>query len=60
MSELAAWGNFYSIVGSAAGALIAVSAFEAGALLLLFIGIHNAWDGVVYHVVVNMRDTNKE
>jgi len=24
----------------------------AGALLLLFIGIHNAWDAVTYHVFV--------
>jgi hypothetical protein len=28
----------------------------AGAvLLLLFIGIHNAWDAIAYHVFVNMR-----
>ncbi|HXX83082.1 MAG TPA: hypothetical protein VEN29_03785 [Casimicrobiaceae bacterium] len=27
------------------------------ALLLLFIGIHNAWDAVSYHVFVNMRNT---
>jgi len=27
----------------------------AAALLLLFIGIHNAWDAVVYHVLVNKR-----
>jgi hypothetical protein len=26
------------------------------ALLLLFIGIHNAWDAVVYDVFVNKRD----
>ena len=26
------------------------------ALLLLFIGIHNAWDAVVYHMFVNKRD----
>jgi len=25
-------------------------------LLLLFIGIHNAWDAVAYHVFVNMRE----
>jgi hypothetical protein len=29
----------------------------AAALLLLFIGIHNAWDGVSYHVFVSRRDT---
>jgi hypothetical protein len=30
----------------------------AVALLLLFIGIHNAWDTVAYHVFVSRRDTN--
>jgi hypothetical protein len=29
-------------------------------LLLLFVGIHNAWDAVAYHVFVNMRDTTTE
>ncbi len=30
--------------------------FGAGtaALLLLFVGIHNAWDAIIYHVFVNM------
>src|SRR5262249_19755626 len=32
----------------------------AAALLLLFIGIHNAWDGVAYHVFVTRRDTDSE
>lgn len=27
----------------------------AATLLLLFAGIHNAWDAVAYHVFVNMR-----
>jgi hypothetical protein len=27
------------------------------ALLLLFVGIHNAWDAVAYHVFVSMRDS---
>jgi hypothetical protein len=27
------------------------------ALLLLFIGIHNAWDNVVYHVFLRKPDT---
>jgi len=27
----------------------------AAALLLLFIGIHNAWDAIAYHVFVNLR-----
>jgi hypothetical protein len=30
------------------------------ALLLLFIGIHNAWDAVTYHVFVNRgREVNE-
>ncbi|MGC1451610.1 MAG: hypothetical protein WA830_16385 [Candidatus Sulfotelmatobacter sp.] len=28
----------------------------AAALLLLFIGIHNAWDAVTYHVFVKKRE----
>jgi hypothetical protein len=43
-------------------ALIAVShaheallGVAAAALLLLFVGIHNAWDAIAYHVFVNMR-----
>ena len=28
----------------------------AAALLLLFIGIHNAWDAVTYHVFVKTRE----
>jgi hypothetical protein len=28
----------------------------ADAALLLFIGIHNAWDAVAYHVFVNTQD----
>ena len=52
-------------------AVLALSAFAARAytrevlfgvggatLLLLFLGIHNTWDAVVYHVLVNSRDTN--
>ncbi len=27
----------------------------ASALVLLFIGIHNAWDAVMYHVLVRSR-----
>jgi hypothetical protein len=30
------------------------------ALLLLFIGIHNAWDGVSYHVHVNIANAHAE
>jgi hypothetical protein len=31
----------------------------AAALLLLFIGIHNAWDTVTYHVFVKKRDSGE-
>jgi fatty acid desaturase len=31
----------------------------AGALLLLFTGIHNAWDGVVYHTLVHRPASGK-
>jgi hypothetical protein len=50
----------YALLGMSA--LIAVShtheAFlgvAAAALLLLFVGIHNAWDAIAYHVFVHMR-----
>jgi hypothetical protein len=33
----------------------ALFAVGAAALLLLFIGIHNAWDAVTYHVFMKMR-----
>ena len=33
----------------------ALFAVAAAALLLLFIGIHNAWDAVTYHVFVKRR-----
>jgi hypothetical protein len=32
----------------------------AAALLLLFTGIHNAWDGVFYHVFFSRRGTNED
>jgi hypothetical protein len=38
----------------------ALFAVGAAALLLLFIGIHNAWDGVSYHVFVNLRGADDE
>ena len=38
----------------------ALFAVGAAAVLLLFIGIHNAWDGVAYHVFVSMPDANPE
>lgn len=48
------------LVASSVGALTRTTGalFGAGAaaLLLLFSSIHNAWDGVAYHVLVNLRD----
>jgi hypothetical protein len=59
---------FHLVLPIAAYALLALSAlvapshtreglFGVGAavLLLLFIGIHNAWDAIAYQVLVNMR-----
>jgi hypothetical protein len=59
---------FYALLPFAAYATLAVSAYAArfhvrealfgvggAALLLLFIGIHNAWDIVTYHVFVSKR-----
>jgi ABC-type transport system involved in multi-copper enzyme maturation permease subunit len=64
---------FNVLLPLAAYTILAVSAFAAlshthealfgvgaAALLLLFIGIHNAWDGVTYHVFVNKPDVNKD
>jgi hypothetical protein len=60
---------FNVLLPSAAYATFLVSAFMAvshtgealfgiggAALALLFIGIHNAWDAVSYHVLVSMRN----
>ena len=59
---------FHVLLPFAAYAVLAVSAYAAhsharpalflvgaAALLLLFIGIHNAWDAVTYHVFVRSR-----
>jgi len=64
---------FHVLLPLAAYAMLALSAFAASsrmrealfgvgaaALLLLFIGIHNAWDSVTYHVFVNKRNTKAE
>jgi hypothetical protein len=48
MTALAEWNNFYVIVGIRE-ALFGVG---AAALLLLFVAIHNAWDGVAYLLFV--------
>lgn len=69
--ELEDW-VFYVLLPSAAYVVFAVSTFAAlryirealfgvGAamLLLLFIGIRNAWDNVAYHVFVEERETGE-
>jgi len=63
---------FHAVLPLAAYAILAISAFAApfrtwealfgvggAALLLLFIGIHNAWDSTSYHVFSSGRDTNE-
>jgi len=65
--ELEDW-LFHVVLPVAAYAVLAVSPFSMGsyphealfavgaaALLLLFTGIHNAWDGIAYHVFVRMH-----
>jgi hypothetical protein len=60
---------FHVLLPLVAYAILALSAFAAhshtrealfgvgaSALLLLFVGIHNAWDAIAYHVFVRMRD----
>jgi hypothetical protein len=64
---------FHVALPAAAYALLALAAFAApfltrealfgvgaAALLLLFLGIHNAWDAIAYHVFVNIRNTDAE
>ncbi len=64
---------FHLVLPSAAYVLLVLSSFAvvtyarealfgvgAAALLLLFIGIHNAWDAVTYHVFVTRQQTNSE
>jgi membrane protein implicated in regulation of membrane protease activity len=59
---------FHAVLPFAAYATLAVSALAfrwhlhgtlfavaTAALLLLFVGIHNAWDGVTYHIFVVKR-----
>ena len=40
--------------------VVAQFAVAATTLLLLFIGIHNAWDTVSYHVFVNLSDSSRD
>jgi hypothetical protein len=49
-------GSAYAARSNAGGALFGVG---GAALLLLFIGIHNAWDAVTYHVFVKIRDNER-
>jgi hypothetical protein len=64
---------FHALLPLAAYAILALSAFAApshtrealfgvgaSALLLLFIGIHNAWDAVTYHVFVGRQGNQKD
>jgi hypothetical protein len=64
---------FHALLPLAAYAMLTLSAFAApfqqrealfaigaAALLLLFVGIHNAWDSVVYHVFVKIGDATTE
>jgi hypothetical protein len=64
---------FHALLPIAAYAMLGVSALAAAsytrdalfgigaaALLLLFTGIHNAWDAVAYHVIVNLGGKKTE
>jgi hypothetical protein len=64
---------FHALLPMAAYSMLALSAFAASshtrralfgvgaaALLLLFSGIHNAWDNVTYHVFVHLRNAATE
>lgn len=48
-------GSVYAAWTNVGGALFAVA---AAALLLLFVGIHNAWDAVTYHVGRSYKRTH--
>ena len=55
---------YTTLAGSACAALghahEAMFGVAAAALLLLFIGIHNAWDAITYHVFVKRgREANE-
>ena len=63
---------FHALIPLAAYGIVAVSAYvaqsharpglfllAAATLLLLFVGIHNAWDAVTYHVLVSGRGQRK-
>jgi len=48
-----------SAFGASSVTRVALFGVGSAALLLLFVGIHNAWDSVVYHVFVKDRDRNE-
>ena len=63
---------FHAMLPLAAYAILTLSAFEAlsntrhalfgvgsAVLMLLFIGIHNAWDSTTYHIFSSSRDTEQ-
>ena len=55
----------YALLGSAffiekANIIAALFAVAGCSLLLLLVGIHNAWDAVAYHVFVDIRGTHDE
>lgn len=64
---------FHALLPLLAYVILAVAALDAGSheqdalfgvggasLLLLFVGIHNAWDSTAYHVWVNLRKQAEE
>jgi hypothetical protein len=64
---------FHALLPLGAYTTLAVSAFAAGShlreallgagaavLLLLFVGIHNAWDAVTYHVFAKSKDKERD
>lgn len=64
---------FHAVLPFAAYLLLVASPFAAvshtheiafvgagATLLLLFIGIHNAWDAIAYHVFVNLQNKRKD
>jgi hypothetical protein len=72
MPDFEDWA-FHLLLPSLAYALLVVAAFAASShaheamfavgaatLFLLFIGIHNSWDAIAYHVFVTMRKTKDQ
>ena len=58
---LAAYGILaLSMLAAASRTRPGIFAIGGAALLLLFIGIHNTWDALSYHILVRMKDKNKE